>query len=189
MSHHCCMLVHIVQVAEGCRGLKLPQTAHSAGLLTSLSELFPLPLAVSCRGTNSCSLAETPDAGCGCSPGPSPRGQVGTRSMTCDLVSSSESSADVTSCSAVHQHQCQTPVILLPVSGPVSCQELTSDLFEVVSSSGRFTDGAVRQPQLQMRPKLPDNKLSRLTENKQFQPSKCLPPWILFYLGSFLLLL
>lgn len=46
-SHHCCMLVHVVQVAEGCRGLKLPQTALSTGLPTSPLEqttFFPLLL-------------------------------------------------------------------------------------------------------------------------------------------------
>lgn len=58
MSHHCCMLVHVVQVAEGCRGLKLPQTVPSTGLLNKQLFFFPPPLAVSGRDTNSCSLAE-----------------------------------------------------------------------------------------------------------------------------------
>lgn len=68
------MLVHVVQVAEGCGGLKLPQTALSTDLLTSPLEqttFFPPPLAVSGMDTNSSSLAETPHAGCGGSPGPS----------------------------------------------------------------------------------------------------------------------
>lgn len=82
MSHHCCMLVDVVQIAEGCRGLKPPQTAPSTGLPAFPSEQMTVftPLAVSVRDTNSRSLAEPPHAGCGCSPSPSrPEGQVGTR--------------------------------------------------------------------------------------------------------------
>lgn len=48
MSHHCCLLVHVVQVAEGCRGLKLPQTAPSTGLPTFPSEKKTTSLSSSC---------------------------------------------------------------------------------------------------------------------------------------------
>lgn len=97
-------------------------------------------------------FAEIPHAGYGCSSGPDhPEGQVETHSMTCDWVSSSEPSTDMTSCSTVHQHQCRAHVILLPVSGQVSCQKLTPDLFELVSSSEMFTAGARHQIQLEIK--------------------------------------
>lgn len=57
----------------------------------------------------------------------------------------------MTSCSIVHQHQCRAHAILLPVSGRVSCQKLTPELFELVSSSEMFTAGAMRQFQLEMK--------------------------------------
>lgn len=94
-----------------------------------------------------------------------PRGHVGTHSMTCDWVSSSEPSTDVTSCSTVHQHQRQTPVILLPESGPVSSQKLTSDLSELVSSSEMFTDGAMRRFQLQIQKQMRTNWAASLRTN------------------------
>ena len=98
-SHHCCILVHVVQVAEGCGGLKLPRTAPSTGSPTSPSAqavLSPPPRAVSGGDTNACTWHPmlaldvvparlVPEAG------------WRTQSMTCDWVSSLEPSTDVTS--------------------------------------------------------------------------------------------
>lgn len=101
-------------------GIKLSQTAPSTGLLTSPWEQTTLfPLAVLGRDTNSSSLSETSHAGCGCCPGPS-------HPHDHDMWSSLRlrPSTDVTSCSAVHERHCQTPAILLPVSGSASCPKL-----------------------------------------------------------------
>lgn len=107
MSDHYCMLVHVVQVAEGCRRLKLPQTAPSNGLPT-----FPLEPRTSCSSALSIAgkfilvLQRNPLLAVAAALATWPSGHVGTHSMTCDWVSSQEPSTDVTSCSTVHQHQC-----------------------------------------------------------------------------------
>lgn len=118
MSHHCCMLVDVVQIAEGCRGLKPPQTAPSTGLPAFPSEQMTVftPLAVSVRDTNSRSLAEPPHAGCGCSPSPSrPRAKWEHATMAWDWDSGSKPSTSVPSCSTVYQHQRQTAQTTLTV--------------------------------------------------------------------------
>lgn len=192
MSHHCCLLVHIVQVAEGCRGLKLPQTAPSTGLPTFPSEkkqlLYP-PLAVSGRDTNSCSLCWDTPCWLWLQLWPrSPRGPSGNTQHDMRLSLSSEPSTDMTSCSTVHQHQCRAHVILLPVSERVSCQKLTPDLFELVSSSEMFTAGARHQFQLEMKWS-PNCKITNWAASLRTPSAlKSLLLWIWLYLCSAFLL-
>lgn len=80
MSHHCCMLVHVIQVAEG---LLRTQTSTDSSINWFYRHLPPNRQLFS---SSSCSLGpghkfmqsrgETPYAGCGCSPGPRPSGSM-----------------------------------------------------------------------------------------------------------------
>lgn len=152
MSHHCCMLVRVVHVAEGCRGLKHPQTAPSTSISASPFEqtTFYTPLVVSGRDTNlnSHSLSEIPHADCGCS---NPKAKwEHTAWHAIESVAQSPSQTWLLAPQFIS-------ITVKPLWYYFQCLDQWAasswppDLSELASSSEIFTDRAVRQFQLQVK--------------------------------------
>lgn len=130
------------------------------------------PLAFSGRDTNSCSLAETPHAGCGCSPGPvAPRPSGNTQhDMRLSLQPRALHRRDflLHSSSASMSNPCDitSSVWASELPGIDPWPLCISLFFRNVYRWGSASDSVTNE----MKPKLPANKLSRLTENKHLQP-------------------
>lgn len=129
------------------------------------------------------SCRETPHAGCGCGRGPGPtHPEAKWENAAWHAIESTAKSPPQTWLLApqfisISVNPPNSPVLLLPVSGPVSCQELISDLCELVSSLEMFTDELLHQSQLQI-------KLGLSSQIANWE-NKHLEPWNIFFPESY----